>query len=211
MVLDDNIKTEIIQKINDILNLDYFSWSKLDKNIKLKYIHRLCSFLEKDDNLNVLDTIFIPLKSLKPKKIIQYCGFSNQSNKELYIQFNKLILNYTIDFRNKYLNISKQKYYTYSSLPKNEYNDILNNINQIVYYFITKNKINIEKLLASIIGSNNNKLIITENNNYNISFHENIIEIITSNFNILLTLVFRSNTITNNIPVIYHIKLNNLV
>ena len=210
MVLMDDFKEIIIEKLNNILNLDYEKWNILDKKIKLKYIHRLCNFLENDENVDKRDNITIPLKSIKPKKLIQYCGYSNQYNKETYIQFNKLILNYTNDFRNKYINISKKKYYTFNNLPKEEHNLILNELNEIVCCFIKKNKINISNLLKCLIGSNLDKLIIdTNEKNYNVNFCDNNIEISINNLKIILTLKFSSSQITNNIPVIYHIKLIN--
>jgi hypothetical protein len=109
-------KEQIVKKINEIISLDDAEWNKLDLNIKLKYIHHFCSNIENDtDKSND-----IPLKSLKPKKIIQYCGISNINNKHLYCEFNKLVLNYTNEFRNKYINVKKKQYFTNTNLPKEE-------------------------------------------------------------------------------------------
>ena len=60
------------------------------------------------------------------------------------------MLNYTFDFRNKYINIKNRIYYAYSSLPQSEYNKILNDLNEIVFTFMNKNKFNIlpDKVVA---------------------------------------------------------------
>lgn len=211
MVINDDFKNILIEKLNDIINLNHHEWDKLEKNVKLKYIHRLCNYLENDDKENIKNNITIPLKSIKPKKLIQYCGYSKQLNKEIYMEFNKLILDYTFEFRKKYIDIPKRKYYTYNNLLKNEYDKILADLNELVYYIITKNNINMENLLKLLAGTNTDKVLITHNekNNYNINFFENNIEIITNDYKILFILVFTSNLITKNIPVKYNIKLIN--
>ena len=162
VLIDNDFKDILVNKINGILDLDDEHWKNLDKKIKLKYIHRLCNYLE-DNKIEKLETITIPLKSIKPKKIIQYCGISNQYNKVLYLQFNKLILDYTYDFRNKYVKIKKKQYYTYTSLPSKEYNQILYDYNEIIYTFMNKNKIDINNLLKSVINTNFDKLITNTN------------------------------------------------
>ena len=210
VLINNDFKDMLVNKINGILDLDDEHWKNLDKKIKLKYIHRLCNYLE-DNKIEKLETITIPLKSIKPKKIIQYCGISNQSNKVLYLQFNKLILDYTYDFRNKYVKIKKKQYYTYTSLTSKEYNQILYDYNQIIYTFMNKNKIDINNLLKSVINTNFDKLITDTNQNldYKLNSSENSINIITNNFIINFTLGYSSNRITNNIPVKYCIKLIN--
>ena len=210
VLIDNDFKDILVNKINGILDLDDEHWKNLDKKIKLKYIHRLCNYLE-DNKIEKLETITIPLKSIKPKKIIQYCGISNQYNKVLYLQFNKLILDYTYDFRNKYVKIKKKQYYTYTSLPSKEYNQILYDYNEIIYTFMNKNKIDINNLLKSVINTNFDKLITNTNQDldYKLNSSENSINIITTNFIINFTLGYSSNQITNNIPVKYCIKLIN--
>lgn len=210
VLIENEFKNTLVKKINEILNLENDNWRNLDKKIKLKYIHRMCSYLE-NENIENLECITIPLKSIKPKKMIQYCGISNSNNKNLYLQFNNLVLDYTKDFRNKYINVPKRKFYTYNTLTKEDYNNILNEYNKIIYSFMNKNKINILNLLKCVIGSNFDKLIIDENNGfeYKINHSENYINLITDNFMIKFTLGFTSNNITNNIPVKYFIKLIN--
>ena len=170
----------------------------------------MCSYL-KNEKIDNFESITIPLKSIKPKKMIQYCGISNSNNKHLYLQFNKLVLEYTNNFRNKYINVSKRKFYTYNSLVKEDYNNILNEYNKIIYTFINKNKINIKNLIKCTIGSNFNKLIIDSNYEieYKINYSENFINLVTDNFIIKFTLGYTSNNISNNIPVKYCVKLIN--
>lgn len=211
MVLIDNLfKDVLVNKLNDLLELDDDNWNKLDKKIKLKYIHRLCNYLE-DNNIEKIEVINIPLKSIKPKKLIQYCGVSNSNNKNLYLQFGKLILDYTNGFRSKYVKIPKRQYHTYNNLPREEYNQILNDYNEIIFMFMNKNKIDINNLLKSVIGSNFDKLIINPNFNcgYRLNYLNNVINLITDDFTINFILGYTSNNITNNIPVKYTIKLIN--
>lgn len=210
VLIDNTFKKVLVDKINEILNLDNEEWKKLDKKLKLKYVHRFCSYLENDKTDN-FESISVPLKSIKPKKMIQYCGISNLNNKDLYLQFNNLVLDYTRNFRNKYINVSKRQFYTYNSLIKQDYNNILNEYNKIIYTFINKNKIDIQSLLKFTVGTNFDKLIINPDYNieYKINYSENLISLTTDDFIINFTLGFTSNNITNNIPVKYCVKLIN--
>ena len=212
----EQLKSTLIDKINDIINLDNDEWNNFNKNIKLKYIHRMCNMIETQDN-NKLNELIIPLKSIKPKKLIQFCGYSKQNNNSIYNNFNQSILNYTFAFRRQYVNIKNKKYYTFSNLPKNEYSLILNDINSIVFNFMNKNKFNINNLIKNLTGSNFDKIILNINNinnlndNYNLILNENIIELKYENIKIIFTLKFSTNNITNNIPVKYYINLINLI
>jgi hypothetical protein len=210
VLIENDFKDVLVNKINEILDLDDNRWNNLDKKIKLKYIHRMCNYLE-DDKIEKLEAITIPLKSIKPKKLIQYCGISNQNNKNLYLQFNKLILNYTNEFRSRYVKIQNRQCYTYNNLTDEEYNKILTNYNEITYTFMNKNKIDINNLLKSVVNTNFNKLIINPNQEfeYKLNYLENSINLITTDFIICFTLGYTSNKITNNIPVKYNIKLIN--
>jgi len=209
-LIDETFKQVLVDKINEILNLNNEQWNNLDKKIKLKYVHRLCNYLE-NDKIDKFESITIPLKSIKPKKMIQYCGISNLNNKDLYLQFNKLVLDYTRDFRNKYINVTKREFYTYNNLTREDHNTILNDYNKIIYMFITKNKIDAKSLLKFTVGTNFDKLIVSSNcaGEYKINYSENVINFITTNFIIIFALNFTSNNITNNIPVKYSVKLIN--
>jgi len=211
VLIDNEFKDILINKLNKILYLDNENWNKMDKKYKLKYIHHLCACIE-NNKINNLEPITIPLKSIKPKKLIQFCKISKLNNKNLYLQFQTLILDYVRDFRNKYINIKKRIYYTYNSLPINDYNNILYEYNKIIYTFINKNKIDINNLLKLLIGNNYDKLLF-DNNNYNneykFNYSENIINLITNNFTICFTLRYTTNNITNNISVKYIVKIIN--
>lgn len=221
MNISNDIKKILKNKIIDILNFDDEKWNLLSKKIKLKYIHNLCNQLENEISENIVENneLTIPLKSIKPTKLIQYCGFSNNLNKELYVQFKKCILDYTFAFRKKYVNLIKKIYYSYNNLPKTEYDEILFDLNKIVYEFINKNNVDIINLLKSLIGSNLDKLFIETNifdenenikNYYKVIYDKNNIEIFFHNIKITLTLIYKNLKITNNISVIYQIKLTNI-
>lgn len=230
MFLNDYIKKEIFIKLNDIINIKDDNWNNLDPNIKIKIIHHFCNYLNlnqsgenKNTNLsnciNIsfknIDNITIPLKSNKPKKIIEFSGINKNYNNNLFQEFNKIILDYTFGFRTKYkVNDKNQIYYTFNNLPKTDYFFILSSINTIVYNFIYKYKkfINVNKFYNNIIGSNQQKLI-TENNSpkdFGISLDNHILNIkFSNNISIKLELFYTSDKITKNIPVKYNIKLFN--
>ena len=125
LLLNHDIKNEIINSLNKIINIEDNSWNNLDLNLKLKVIHHYCNIFTKNNSINKnddrkIDNIYIPLKSLKPKKLIQYANFNKQYNKKLYNEYLDTIQSLTIEHRDMY--IKNRKYYTYSSLPKIEYN-----------------------------------------------------------------------------------------
>jgi len=213
VVLNENLKIEIVQAINNILVIDNNEWNNLDTRIKLKYIHHYCSCID-TNKLTDNNLISIPLKSLKPKKLIQFFNISKTTNNKLYNNFNKQILDYTFEFRNKYINIDKRTYYYYRNLPINDFNTIINEYNNIVYLFITKNKININKFLTNITNSNIDKLVNynsnINNSDFKITCELNTITIYISNSIIIKLILNISNEmITNNIPVKYQVKLIN--
>ena len=55
--MDNSLKNIIIDKLNDILNINNDYWNNLDKNFKLKYIHRFCNYLEKNKNIENIENI----------------------------------------------------------------------------------------------------------------------------------------------------------
>ena len=219
MFLNENIKIEIFKKLTDIININDDKWNSLDQIIKIKIIHHFCNFIFQFDDSGKkkldINTITIPLKSNKPKKIIEFSGINKNLNSKLFQEFNNTILEYNFQFRNKYNINSKNKiYYTYNNLPKNDYYQILNSINSIVHNFIVKYKkyINVNSFYKNIIGSNQQKLI-TDNNNpkdFSINMENNIIYIkFLDNLNVKFELFYTSDKITKNIPVKYNIKLYN--
>ncbi len=234
MLLNDKIKKDIFFKLNEIINLQDENWNKLDSQIKIKIIHHFCSFLGSVNvsstndfnnnnsiitiiNSNLSNNITIPLKSNKPKKLIEFMGINKNYNSNLFSEFNKSMLDYTFTFRNIYnVNDSNRKYYTFNNLPKQNYYEILSSINNIVYIFISKYKkyISASRFYNNVIGSNQKKLI-TENNHpkdFNIQIENNFLFIKFSNdIQLKLELFYTSDKITKNIPVKYNIKLINQI
>jgi hypothetical protein len=132
------------------------------------------------------------------------------SNSNLYFQFNKLILDYTFNFRNKYVNINKRIYWSWESLPANEYNEILSEYNKIVYTFMKTNSIDINELIKMCTNNNYNKLLIVNLiPEYKITYLNNTINLSVGNLSIIFTLKYSSKKITNNIPVKYQVQIIN--
>ena len=137
-LINNNVKKIILNSLENILNISDESWTKLESNIKLKIIHHYCNYFSKKIKDISWDSIHIPLKSLKPKKLIQLLGFNNNNNKTQYSDFNEQILKYTFEFREQY-NQKDKKNYVLSSLTKDVYNSLLNKYTKIIYDFIDQN------------------------------------------------------------------------
>jgi hypothetical protein len=218
VLLDDNIKNQIIKNIDNIINIPDNNWNIIDLKMKIKYIHHMCNLFINGKNLDSKkNQLTIPLKSIKPKKLIHFCNFTKLINSDLFKDFCKKILNYTFDFRSKYVKITKRTYFNYKNLPLIEYNTILNEYNQIVYIFLKQNfnNINITNLFNNLTDTNSDKLF---NDNINLSINLDINcdnNILTFKFSndivITLKLIYSSDMITNNIPVIYQIVLTNYI
>jgi hypothetical protein len=210
--VDDSIKNQIIKYIDNIINIPDITWNMFDINIKLKYIHHYCNCIYNNNkNINILT---IPLKSIKPKKLIHFCNFTKSINSNLFQEYSKRALQYTFEFRSKYVKLSKRTYYNYNNLPITEYYNIINGYNFLVYSFLKENfdKINIKNLFDYLTKSNSDKLFINNNNQINliIEYHNNnMIFKFSNNIEITLNLKYSSDMITNNIPLIYQIILTN--
>ncbi len=217
MILNDYIKEQILIKLDDIINIKDEKWEHLDTNIKIKILHHFCNFIGTDkNNINMkkINSINIPLKSLKPKKIIEFTSINKNNNSVLFSDFNKLILDYTFDFRKKYILVDKRIYYTFNNLPKSDYYSLLSNYNNIVCNFIESNKksINIKKFYENLIGNNSKKIIISNNilKDFTLKKYNESFEIIFDNGIIIkFELFYYSDKITKNIPVKYNIKIIN--
>jgi hypothetical protein len=138
MLFNSNIKENIIEGINSIINMNDSTWNNIDINIKLKLIHHYCNIFNK--NINNYDFLSIPLKSIKPKKLIEFAGFNKKINNELFNEYRKSIIDFTKKFR---IECHSLKYNTIINLENNYYLDLLNNYNLIVYNFLIKNYKNI--------------------------------------------------------------------
>jgi len=251
----DTTYTIIMSEISKLISMNISDWNIISIENKIKILHNMCKnyICNKNDK-----TVIFSLKSLKPKKLIQYCNFSNLNNKIYYNEFKKNILDYTFEFRSKYVDKKKRVYYTYNNLSSTDYNKIITDYNNIVYNFLIKyqNHVNFDFLYNALIGNNKDKLISNDINtinykpinhynpinNYKPINHYNPInnykpintikpishvklisnkgprisinnDVITIQFNknviIVMKLIINSNVITNNLPMLYSITVNN--
>ena len=216
MILSTNTINLVSSNIKNIINMDNDEWNKIDNILKIKIIHNLCNKI-KNDNLEN-NSLNLPLKSLKSKKLIQYCGFSKMNNFKLYDEFNKRILEYIFKFRSDYIDKKKRIYYTYNNLSNESYNNLIIGYNDIVYNFLLENKkfIKVGNLYNNLLGNNKEKIILyndnIKKNEIQIKKNDNndgIIFYINENIIIVTKLTIISNLITNNIPALYIIKLIN--
>ena len=216
----DTTYTIIMSEINKIITMNISDWNIISIENKIKILHNMCKNYKSDKSDRNKGVIF-SLKSLKPKKLIQYCNFSNLYNKIYYNEFKKNILDYTFEFRSKYVDKKKRVYYTYNNLSTIDYNKIIIDYNKIVYNFLVKYQkyINFDLLYDILVGNNKDKLIVPTNKyncgpirNYDscISIKDDVI-ILQFNKNIIISmkLILNSNVITNNLPMLYSITVNN--
>jgi hypothetical protein len=209
------LKHQIIDNLNNILNIKDDAWLNLDNEIKIKIIHNLCNSLNNPKNI-FLSKISVPLKHLRPKKIIQLCGINKQINKVIFNEYQNNLLKINQDFRNIYN--SKNKNYSFANLSKINYDILLNNFNYNIYNFLMSNIkiINYELFYNNLIGKTHNKIITDKNNQdkieiKSINCNEKLFYIEFNN-NIILEfeLYLTSEKITNNIPAKYKINLINI-
>lgn len=225
-LISSNTKTNILSKLDDIVNFEDPEWSNLGIDLKLKIVHNLCNFLKNNINSNTTKQIFesknfeinslnIPLKNQRPKKIIEFGGINKQSNTELFDEFKKNIIITNKEFRKTFN--SKNKNYCFANLSNTKYQSIINNYNLKVYNFINKNidKIDSYKLFNNLIGGNQQKIICSnDKSNLKINKITHIDEFLNIEFNnnisIKLELYLTSEKITSNIPAKYKIFLTNI-
>jgi hypothetical protein len=225
-LISSNTKTNILTKLDDIVNIEDPEWSNLGIDLKLKIVHNLCNFLKNNINSNSTKQLFqsnnfeinslnIPLKNQRPKKIIEFGGINKQSNTELFDEFKKNIIITNKEFRKTFN--SKNKNYCFANLSNDKYQLIINNYNLGIYNFINKNidKIDSNKLFNNLIGCNQQKIICSNNkSNLKINKITHIDEFLNIEFNndisIKLELYLTSEKITSNIPAKYKIFLTNI-
>jgi len=247
-LISSNIKEKILTNLNDIINFQDNTWNNLDTEIKFKIIHNLCNLLKKNSNFitqpnittitqpitqtnittiaQTIPSTNIPLKNLRPKKLIQFCGINKQMNSEIYDEFRKNIINVNRDFRTNYN--SNNKNYCFANLSKNKYECLLNNYNYNIYCFLLKNIniINYKYFYSNLLGENQ-QIIFCEhkkiNNSPNKIFSNNCFKIkqinykdkflnieFNNNISLQMELYLTSEKITNNIPAKYKINLINI-
>lgn len=224
-LISSNTKTNILTKLDDIINIEDPEWSNLGIDLKLKIVHNLCNFFKNniDSNStkqmfqsdNLINTLDIPLKNQRPKKIIEFGGINKQSNVELFDEFKKNIIITNKEFRKTFN--SKNKNYCFANLSDIKYKSIINNYNSNIYNFINQNidKIDSVKLFNNLIGGNQQKIICPNKGlNFKINKITYIDEFLNIEFNndisIKLELYLTSEKITSNIPAKYKILLTNI-
>ena len=225
-LISSNTKLNILTKLDDIVNIEAPEWSNLCIDLKLKILHNLCNLFKNNINSNSTKQIFqttcikvnsldIPLKNQRPKKIIEFGGINKQTNTELFDEFKKNIIITNKEFRKTFN--SKNKNYCWANLSNDKYQSLINNYNLKVYNFINKNidKIDSLKLFNNLIGGNQQKIICSNNkSNLKINKITHIDEFLNIEFNnnisIKLELYLTSEKITSNIPAKYKIFLTNI-
>lgn len=204
-------KKLIYDGLSSVMNLDACDWSILSNEIKIKILHNIIGFF-------LFNTFFIdsclniPIKSIKPKKLIMFCNFNKQNNTSILNIYNKNILDYTNNFRNNFINVKNKIYHTFDNLPMDIYNKIVEEYNTIIYNTIYNNLnlVDIDYLYNNLLNNNNNKIISNEKLTLNISKNNNeLIFYFNDNVTINLSLIINKNKITNNLPVFFKINLIN--
>lgn len=236
-LLSSNIKSNILTKLDDIVNIEDPNWSSLGIDLKLKIVHNLCNFLKNNINSHtntnthlinqnyqnyqenlIENSINIPLKNQRAKKIIEFGGINKQTNSELFNEFRKELVIINKDFKKTFN--SKNKQYCFGNLSCDKYQSILNNYNQNIFKFLNSNidKIDSNKLYTNLIGgSGNQQKIINLSANVNklkinkITYIDKFLNIeFNNNVSIKLELFLTSEKITSNIPAKYKISLTNV-
>lgn len=210
--LSDKTKGLIYDKLQSIVNLDISDWYLISKDIKIKILHNFLSFIL-FNTFSFTNVLNIPIKSIKPKKLIIFCNINKQKNTNLFNKYQKEVLAYTNRFRDKYKNCKDRVYYTFNELSREDYNNILGEYNDIVYNTINENigLIDIKNLYIRLINNNSNKVISDNDLSFNIKkegYNELLIKF-NENIIVHLSLTFNKNKITNNLPLFYKIKLIN--
>lgn len=229
-LLSSNIKANILTKLDDIINIEDPNWSSLGIDLKLKIVHNLCNFLKNNVNtdinsitcllnqehLNKANSINIPLKNQKAKKIIELGGINKQTNSELFNEFRKELVMMNKNFRKTFN--AKNKQYCFANLSDIKHQSILNDYNENIYKFLTTNvdKIDTTKLYNNLLSGNQQKIINLSPNVGGLKINKitHINEFLNIEFNndvsIKLELFMTSEKITSNIPAKYKISLTNI-
>ena len=199
--MNENIQKIVFEKLEEIIEIPEWNMSL---ELKIKILHNFCNkLLTKDIN----KPIEVALKSLKPKKLMQVIGFNKKTDE--FKKFQKDMINYTFEFREKYKNI----YYNFLNLKNTDRQKILIDINKIVFDNINIQKINTLEVFNDIVLSNKNKVCIFDTNfKLNITINDNyLLFYFNENLSIKMELCYGSDKITNNIPVFYKILLCNIL
>jgi len=227
-LLSSNIKANIMTKLDDIINIEDPKWSGLGIDLKLKIVHNLCNFFKNSidanandhslnqEHQNKVNSINIPLKNQRAKKIIELGGINKQTNSELFNEFRKELVTMNKNFRKTFN--AKNKQYCFANLSNIKHQSIINNYNKNIHKFLSSNvdKIDTTKLYTNLINGNQQKIINmpTDVNKLKINKITHINEFLNIEFNndvsIKLELYLTSEKITSNIPAKYKISLTNI-
>lgn len=227
-LLSSNIKANIMTKLDDIINIEDPKWSGLGIDLKLKIVHNLCNFFKNSidananahslnqEHQNKVNSINIPLKNQRAKKIIELGGINKQTNSELFNEFRKELVIMNKNFRKTFN--AKNKQYCFANLSNIKHQSIINNYNKNIHKFLSSNvdKIDTTKLYTNLINGNQQKIINmpTDVNKLKINKITHINEFLNIEFNndvsIKLELYLTSEKITSNIPAKYKISLTNI-
>jgi len=204
-MITESIIDYINVKLNEIIHYENNDWLNLTLNEKCKIIHHCTANLHKNNK-----ELEIPLKSLKPKKIILLCGFNKKTL--AYKKYWQTMLNYTRIFRET---INTDIYKRFQHLSNYEYNKILNDINTIIYEIIKNNMNEVKPIFFynNLLGNNIDKIINNKSNDtqFKIEKDNNILNLNFNNLKIILTLEFSKDIIGKEIPIIYKIKAKSLL
>lgn len=206
--INDEIKDNIYNKLKSIIELEDISWNKIDIINKIRYLHHTLNLFDntKKTNINLIE---IPLKSVKPRKLINLCGFNKKHL--LFKDFLNEHHKFTFEYRDNYK--KKKIYYRINNLPKNESNKLLISYNLIIFNKLDNNIniINSNLLYDNLLFKNTDKIInLSDKITINLIYLEFGFYIIFNEcLKILFTLVFSSDNITNNLSLIYLVKLIN--
>jgi len=229
-LLSSNIKANILTKLDDIINIEDPNWSGLGIDLKLKIVHNLCNFLKNNidtdantdthllnhEHQNKVNSINIPLKNQRAKKIIELGGINKQTNSELFNEFRKELVIMNKNFRKTFN--AKNKQYCFANLSNTKHQSIINNYNKNIHKFLSSNidKIDTTKLYTNLINGNQQKIINLPSNVSELKINKitHINEFLNIEFNndvsIKLELYLTSEKITSNIPAKYKISLTNI-
>jgi hypothetical protein len=207
--INDDIADKIYNKIKSIIELEDENWQCVDIINKIRYLHHTLNFFDntkKKVNTNVNE---IPLKSIKPRKLINLCGFNKRH--QIFKDFLNEHHHFTFEYRENYT--KKKIYYKIANLSKDESNKLLISYNLIIFNKLNNNIniINSNFLYDNLLYKNSDKIInLSDKITINLIYLEFGFYIIFNEcLKILFTLIFSSDNITNNISLIYLVKLIN--
>jgi hypothetical protein len=186
----------IKNKASEIAEYKNNNWENISLKFKLKLINSLFK-------INTDKNIIFNLRHRNPIKLLMIL-YSIERKDEKYKKFNNEILNFTREFRKKYIN---NKNVCFTNFKKEILNEIIESYNKVIYDIIINDKINNKNLYNLFIDNDEYNLFFNKNIE-SIEYYKNTIIVKFENCNkIEFELYLTSNKITNNLPFKYRIKL----